>query len=219
VPAAQAITFFAPLPEGQQPGPHVPQITFTLLGADQGITVLAELTGRPGMPDRHELSAADIQGLTNTDGGWSNEIDRWLINVLDKLASAPQAAAGAGSGAFMQPSSPGRQPQGYGQPGYGKQGYAYGGHGQHGSYKYGGYHGRPSMAGGLAMGVGGAALGFLGGMMLGGMIGDAFGGDDPAADSADAAGAEDPGMADAGYDDAGGGYDDFGGGDFGGGEF
>ncbi len=225
VPAAQAITFYAPIPEGQQPGPHIPQITFTLVGADQGITVLAELTGRPGMPDRHELSAADIQGLTNTDGGWSGEVDRWLISTLDKLASAPQTAAGAGSGAFMQPSAPGHQPPGYGhqqqrygQPGYGKQGYAYGGHGQHGSYKYGGYHGRPSMAGALAMGVGGAALGFLGGMMLGGMIGDAFGGDDPAADAADTAGAEDPGTADTGYEDTGGGYDDFGG-DFGGGEF
>jgi sporulation-control protein len=206
-PAAQAITFYAPIPEGQQPGPHIPQVTFTLTGNDHGITVLSELTGRPGLPDRHELSAADISRLTNTEGGWSGEVDRWLVNTLDKLASAP--AAGAGSGAFMQPHAPSHQP-GYGQ----QHGYAYGGK-SHGSYKYGGYHGRPSMAGALAMGVGGAALGFLGGMMLGDMIGDAFAPDDMAAD---AAGMEDPGAADAGYEDAGG-YEDMGGGfeDFGGG--
>ncbi len=214
VPAAQAITFFAPIPDGQQPGPHIPLLTFTLSGNNDGLTVLSELTGRPGVPDRHELSAADIAGLTNTDGGWSGEVDRWLINTLDKLGQSPPA--GAGAGGFMQPHAQGHRPgygqQGYGQPGYGQQGYAYGGHGKHGSYKYGGYHGKPSMAGALAMGVGGAAIGFLGGMMLGDMIGDAFGGD-MAGEAMDAAGVEDPGLADAGGDM--GGFDDFGSGDFG----
>lgn len=204
VPAAQAITFFAPIPDGQQPGPHIPLITFTLSGNSDGLTVLSELTRSPGIPDRHELSAADITGLTNTDGGWSGEVDRWLINTLDKLGQAPPA--GAGAGGFMQPHAQGHQ------PGYGQQGYAYGGHGKHGSYKYGGYNGKPSMAGALAMGVGGAAIGFLGGMMIGDMIGDAFGGD-TAGEAMDAAGVEDPGLADAGGDI--GGFDDFGGGDFG----
>ncbi|GIH06152.1 hypothetical protein Rhe02_42190 [Rhizocola hellebori] len=213
-PAAQAITFYAPIPEGQQPGPHIPLITFTLLGNNDGLTVLAELAARPGMADRHELSAADITRLTNTDGGWSGEVDRWLVNTLDKMA-AGQAVPGAGSGAFMQPHAPAPQ-HGYRQPGHSVPGYAYSGK-SHGSYKYSGYHGRPSMAGTLAMGVGGAALGFLGGMMLGDMIGDAFE-PDMAGDAMDAAGIEDPGLADAGYDDMGG-YDDFGGGDFGGGDF
>ncbi len=190
VPAVQAITFFAPLPEGQRGGPHIPQITFTLVGADQGITVLAELAGRHGSADRHELSAADIEGLTATDGGWSGEVDRWLVNVLDKLGQA--APAGTGSSAFLQPHSS-----------------AHGRHGQHSPYKYSGYRGKPSMAGALAMGVGGAALGFLGGMMIGDMIGDAFG-PDMADGAMDAAGVEDPGFQEAG------GFEDFGG-DFGGG--
>jgi sporulation-control protein len=218
VPAAQAVTFFAPIPEGQQPGPHIPLITFTLSGNNDGITVLAELYGRPGVPDRHELSAADISGLTSTDGGWSGEIDRWLINTLDKLGQA--TPSGGGAGGFMQPHTPSHQ-AGYGQQGYGHQqhghghgqpGYAYGGHSKHGSYKYGGYHGKPSMGGALAMGVGGAALGFLGGMMLGDMLGDAFSPDEMAGDAMADAGIDDPS---AGMEDMGGGYDDFGGGDFG----
>src|SRR5688572_13344295 len=43
VPAAQAIIFFAPIPDGQQPGPHIPLITFTLSGNNDGLTVIAEL--------------------------------------------------------------------------------------------------------------------------------------------------------------------------------
>jgi sporulation-control protein len=205
-PAAQAITFWAPLPDGQQPGPHIPQITFSLTGADQGITILTELAGRPGNPDRHDLSAADIDRLSTTEGGWSSEVDRWLVNTLAKLHHTPAA----GAGAFLQPHPPtphsGYPPHGHGQPGY-----AYSGH--HG-YKYSGYHGKPSMAGAVAAGLGGAALGFLGGMVISDMIGDAFA-PDTAADAADAAGIEDPGITDTGYDDfAAGGYDDFAGGDF-----
>jgi sporulation-control protein len=208
VPAAQAVTFYAPIPDGQQPGPHIPQITFTWCGNDQGLTVLAELATRPGSPDRHDLTAADIDRLTSTDGGWSNEIDRWIINVLDKLGQTP--AAGTGAGAFMQPHAPTHH-SGYGHQPHRQPQYGYSGH--HGSYKYSGYHGKPSMAGALAMGVGGAALGFLGGMLIGDMIGDALE-PDLGADAMDAAGLEDPGLADAGYDNMGG-FDDFGGGDFG----
>jgi sporulation-control protein len=222
VPAAQAISFYAPIPEGQRPGPHIPQITFTLAGTQQGMTVLAGLAGRPGMPDRHELTTADLNRLNSTDGGWTSEVDRWLISALDKLGSS--AAAGAGSGAFLQPQAPAQAPYGHGQPGgygqpghghpgyrqpgYGQPGYAYGGQGQHG-YRYGGYRDRPGMGAGgmIAAGVGGAALGFLGGMVVGDMISDAMGPD--VADTASAAGSEDPGMADAGFDDFGGGFDEF----------
>src|SRR5690606_19646537 len=48
VPAAQAVTFFAPVPEGQQLGPHIPRVTFVLAPTDTGITVVAELAHRPG---------------------------------------------------------------------------------------------------------------------------------------------------------------------------
>ncbi|WP_144123610.1 sporulation protein [Catellatospora sichuanensis] len=211
VPAAQAITCYAPLPEGGQHGPHIPLLTFTVAAVGDGLVVLAELTGRFGAPDRHDLSAADLQRLAATEGGWIAEVDRWLTTALDKLAS-PAAAPGA----FLQSPAPaqpgfGHAPGGYGQPGYGQQGrpgYAYGGHGgHHGGYKYGGYRGKPSMAGAMAAGVGGAALGFLGGMVIGDMIGDAMAPD--LGDAASAAGMPDTGAADAGFDD-------FGGGDFGG---
>ncbi|MBV1850823.1 sporulation protein [Catellatospora tritici] len=223
VPFAQAVTFYAPVPEGQPAGPHIPQLTFTFSAVDATVLVLAELTSRPGAADRHHLSSAEVERLT-ADGGWVAEVDRWVTTALERLSQPGQAAPGA----FLQqpplPQQPyGRQP-GYGQPGYGRPGYAYGGHG-YGGYKYGGYHGRPSVAGAVAAGVGGAALGFLGGMVIGDMISDAF-----TPDVSDASGFDDPGAADfadygsgaadadyAGFD--GGGFDDFGGGDFGGGDF
>lgn len=220
VPAAQAITFYAPIPDGQQPGPHIPQITFTLTSTGQGMTVLAELAGRYGSPDRYELSTSDIERIGGTEGGWTSEVDRWLVNALDKLSQPATAAPGA----FLQPHAPSHSM--HGQPGYGhgQPAYAYsGGHSGHHSYKYSGYHGRSGKGAGgmIAAGVGGAALGFLGGMMIGDMIGDTMSPD--IADAAGAAGVEDPGMADAGmdggYQDAGyqdmtgGGFGDFGGGD------
>ncbi|MFC7484571.1 sporulation protein [Luedemannella flava] len=100
VAAAQAITFWAPVPDGQRPGPHIPQLTFTLIGGNAGLTVLAELAAGPGTPDRYVLSADDITRLSNTEGGWSGEVDRWLVNALVKLNQAP--AAGVGAGAFLQ---------------------------------------------------------------------------------------------------------------------
>ncbi|MDI1463662.1 sporulation protein [Catellatospora sp. KI3] len=220
VPFAQALTFFAPVPEGQPVGPHIPQLTFTFSVVDATVLVLAELASRPGAADRYHLSPAEVDRLT-AEGGWVAEVDRWVTAALARLSQPGQAAPGA---FLQQPPQPyGRQP-GYGQQGHGRPGYAYGGHG-FGGYQYGGYRGRPSAAGAVAAGVGGAALGFLGGMVIGDMIGDAF---EP--DVADASGFDDPGAADvadygsgaaevdyAGFD--GGGFDDFGGGDFGGGDF
>lgn len=213
VPAAQAITFYAPIPEGQQPGPHIPMLTFLFAGGSaDATTILVELASRPGAADRYDLSGADVAKLTAEDG-WTAEIDRWVIAALDKLGQPAPAAQGS----FMQPHQvqPGYAPQGYGRPG--QQAYGYSGHG-HQNYKYGGYRGGSGMGGALAAGLGGAALGFFGGMIIGDMISDAF---EP--DVADASGIEDAGAADVaadtGYDS--GGYDSGGdfGGDFGGGDF
>ncbi|GHJ43068.1 sporulation protein [Catellatospora sp. TT07R-123] len=217
-PVAQAVTFYAPLPEGQQPGPHIPQLTFTFTATGDVLVVLTELSARPGSADRHDLPPADVARLS-AEGGWVGEVDRWIVAALDKLGQAPAATPGS----FMQPHAPAGQHRGhapgYGQPGYGQpgyghrpqqgHGYAYGGHGD---YRYGGYQGRPSMAGAVAAGVGGAALGFLGGMVIGDMIGDAFSPDvaeaidDPGAAAADYAGFEDGGF-DGGFD--GGDFGDF----------
>ncbi|MEV4416160.1 sporulation protein [Catellatospora sp. NPDC049609] len=205
VPVVQAVTFYAPIPEGQQPGPHIPLLTFIFTAAGETLTVLAELAARPGSADRHDLSPTDI-ARWSAEGGWVGEVDRWIVTALDKLGQSPAAATGA----FMQPHTPPQQPYGHSPapghraPGHGSA-YGYGGHG-HGGYKYGGYHGKPSMAGAVAAGVGGAALGFLGGMVIGDMIGDAFAPDvmeaaaDPGAAAADYAGFDDGGF-DGGFED------------------
>jgi len=212
VPAAQAVTFYAPIPPGEQPGPHIPQLTFSFAEDDGGISVVAELAGRPGQGEHHRISAADAQRLSAEEEDWVLEVDGWVTSLLSK-----PAAAGAGQGAFLQPTPPPAQPGGY-RP---QQPYAYGGRAPHHAYEYGGYRRGSGMGGALAAGVGGAALGFLGGMMLGSVLDDAFS-PDVAPDMTDAAATQDYG-ADTGGDyagDYGGDYGgDFGGGDWGGGEF
>ncbi|MFC0531796.1 sporulation protein [Phytohabitans kaempferiae] len=228
LPGVHAVTFYAPMPEGQAPGPHVPQIVFTVVPRPDGVTVAVELSGRPGQPDVHQLASADVERLSSTDDGWIAEVDRWLMQALERLSAAPapgafmqpppaaqpgygQPAGGYGQPGYGQPAygqRPGYgQPGGYGPPGHGQPGYAYGGHG--GGYKYGGYQRRPGMGvgGAVAAGVGGAALGFLGGMMISDMVGDAMAPDD-AAGAMEEQGFDDAGFDDAGFDD-GGGFEDF----------
>ncbi|WP_238006540.1 sporulation protein [Dactylosporangium sp. AC04546] len=165
VPAAQAVTFYAPIPEGQQPGPHIPQVVFLIAAGADDLTAVAELATRPGAGDRHHLTAADIERLNTEEDGWIAEVDRWLTTVLQQHGQ-PAAAPGA----FLQPHQPSAhgQPNSYRHPG---QAYAYKGHQP---YQYGGYQRRPGMGAAIAAGVGGAALGFLGGMVISDMIGDAF---------------------------------------------
>ncbi len=222
VPAAQAVTFWAPLSEGQQPGPHVPQLTFNFAADEAGTTVVAELTARPGQGDHHRVTAADAQRLSGADEGWVIEVDGWVRQVLEQLSKPAQAPAGS----FLQPTiaPPAAAHHGPQQP------YGYGGRVPHHGYQYGGYRRGSGVGGAVVAGVGGAALGFLGGMMIGSMLDDAFLPDvapDAAADAG--SGVEDTGgdyAADYGSDsgsdyssDYGGGFDDFGGGDWGGGEF
>jgi sporulation-control protein len=205
-PGAQAITFYAPVPEGQQLGPHIPQVTFVVAGTPTGVTVIAELAARPGTGKRHELTQADIDRLSAGEDAWVSEVDSWLLDALQDVGKqAP--------GSFLQqPAAP--MAAGAGRPG--QQGYAYGGRGGPG-YQYGGYQRRgPSMGGAMMAGVAGGALGFLGTMMIADML---------TPDMPVDAGMEDMGAADAGGDygaDAGGDYGgdfggDFGGGDWGGG--
>ncbi|MFG2040658.1 sporulation protein [Dactylosporangium sp. NPDC048998] len=185
VPAAQAVTFYAPMPEGQQPGPHIPQIVFLIVPGADDLTVVVELAARPGAGDRHHLSAADVDRFNTDEDGWINEVDRWLTAILQ------QHGRTAAPGAFLQP----HQPAAYGEPGHGRgRTYAYQGHQP---YQYGGYQRRPGMGTAIAAGVGGAALGFLGGMVISDMIGDAF--EPDVADQATEA------FADTGFD---GGFDD-----------
>ncbi len=195
VPAAQAVTFYAPVPEGQQLGPHIPQVTFLLAPTEAGVSVIAELAGRPGTGERHDLSAEDVARLSTQDDGWVTEVDGWLLAVL-------QNAARPTPGAFLQ------QPvgAGYGPQAGPQQAYAYGGRGGQG-YQYGGFRRGPGLGGSLMAGMAGGALGFLGTAMLF----DALTPDMPV----DPGAGGDAGAVDAGADPGG----DYGGGDYGGGDY
>uniref|UniRef100_UPI000E3E550B sporulation protein n=1 Tax=Allorhizocola rhizosphaerae TaxID=1872709 RepID=UPI000E3E550B len=99
VPAAQAVTFWAPLPAGQQPGPHVPQLTFNFAADETGTTVVAELTDRPGQGEHHRVTADDAARLSADEEGWVVEVDGWVRQVLEQLSKPSQAPAGS----FLQP--------------------------------------------------------------------------------------------------------------------
>lgn len=196
-PAGQAITFYAPVPNGQPVGPHIPQLTFVFSADPHGASITTELASRPGTGQVHAIPPAD-QSID-----WVPLVDGWVTALL---ASAPSAAPGA----FMQPTP---AATGYPQPPQARP-YQYAGAAP--AYQYRGY-GVGSM---VASGVGGAALGFLGGMMVADMmqpdvhetVNNYYDSSDPS--SQDSSYQDDGSYQDASYDDYGGGFDDFGGGDF-----
>jgi sporulation-control protein len=202
-PVVQRITFYAPA-DTRTAGAHLPQLSLNFTANAHALDVALE-AGWGSPPTHHTLAhtdaAADITQI----------VEAW---VRDALARLPQQAAGQGS--FMQP--PQHQPErGFARPGYSQPGYAAGYGGQPG------YGRRPGMGGTVAAGVGGAALGFLGGMVVGEMIEDAMTPDTNTTENVEQnyydAGGTDTGGTDTAYDS--GGYDaggDFGG-DFGGGDF
>lgn len=231
-PVTQAITFYAPVPQGQPVGPHIPQLVFTFAADPQGATVVAELAGRPGPGDVHRVTEEQARAMAAEPARWIELVDGWVRAALDRLSQAPQGDPGA----FMRP--PVHAPVPAGRP---RQPYAYPGR-DSGGYRYGGYRGGTGAM--IGAGLGGAALGFLGGMVVGDMIHDAMtpdvAPDTSAADGQDAStgaaetdaqyadtgyadqgtdpgGYQDPGGYDAGGWDSGGfdsGFGDFGGGDF-----
>ncbi|WP_155372704.1 sporulation protein [Catellatospora vulcania] len=210
-PTTQAITFYAPVPQGQPVGPHIPQLAFTFAADPQGLTVVAELAGRPGPGEVHRVTEPEFRQLIAQPAQWIELVDGWVRRALDRVAALPDQDPGS----FMRPPVQ----AGPGAPGQPRKPYAYPGQGS-GGYRYGGYRGAGTMIG---AGLGGAALGFLGGMIVGDMIHDAMtpdvaadaaagDGQDPAATDAQDAGTADT-YADTGYDqgqggpDSGGGYE------------
>jgi sporulation-control protein len=195
-PVVQRITFYAPA-DTRPPGAHLPQLGLNFVANAHALDIAIE-AGWGSPPTHHTLAHTDAAGdITDITGTW----------VREALARIPQQAAQPGS--FMQPAQPGYRPgQGPGYaPGYAGQGY--GGQGYGGRYRSG-----PGMGGMIAAGAGGAALGFLGGMVVGEMIEDAMTPDVNVTENYYDSGA-DSGYSDSGY--GGGDYGgDFGGGDFGG---
>lgn len=233
-PVVQRITFYAPA-DSRPPGAHLPQLSLNLVANPQALDVALE-AGWGSPPTHHTLAHADAgSDLREVVNSW----------VREALAKVPQQSNAPG--AFMQPPAPqgGYAPQG-GRPGYGRPqpGYAgqpgYGpGYAANPGYAYG--RGGPGMGSMIGAGVGGAALGFLGGMVVGEMIDGAMGPDvtenvtqnyyESPDGSYDQGGADQGGADQAGYDNAGydqGGYDagsyggdfaDYGGDYAGGGDF
>ncbi|GAB4052129.1 sporulation protein [Catellatospora paridis] len=195
-PVTQAITFYAPVPQGQPVGPHIPQLVFTLAADPQGLTVAAGVAGRAGPGDVHRVSEEQFRALVAQPVQWIELVDGWVRRALDRVAALPDQDPGS----FMRPPVQ----AGPAAPGQPRQPYAYPAQGG-GGYRYGGYRGTGTLIG---AGLGGAALGFLGGMVIGDMIHDALtpdvAPDAAAADAQDAgtADAQDPGTADT-YADPG----------------
>ncbi|MEU8079108.1 sporulation protein [Catellatospora citrea] len=200
-PVTQAITFYAPVPQGQPVGPHVPQLAFTFAADPQGLTVAAEVAGRPGPGDVHRVTEEQFRALIAQPAQWIELVDGWVRRALDRVAALPNQD----SGSFMRPPAH----AGPAAPGQPRKPYAYPAQGA-GGYRYGGYRGTGTLIG---AGLGGAALGFLGGMVIGDMIHDALTPD--VAPDTEAADAQDPGTADTYADtgdagqvpDSGGGYE------------
>ena len=149
-PVVQRITFYAPA-DSRPPGSHLPQLSLNLVANSHALDVALE-AGWGSPPSHHTLAHSDAKGdLQEVVGAW----------VREALARVPQQSNAPG--AFMQPPAqpggyaprPGSAPRpGYGaQPGYAQPGYAYGRRG-------------PGMGSMIGAGVGGAALGFLGGLSL-----------------------------------------------------
>lgn len=191
-PVTQAITFYAPVPQGQPVGPHIPQLVFTLAADPQGLTVAAGVAGRAGPGDVHRVTEEQFRALIAQPAQWIELVDGWVRRALDRVAAVPDQDPGS----FMRPpvqagpATPGQPRQPYNYPAQGA-----------GGYRYGGYRGTGTLIG---AGLGGAALGFLGGMVIGDMIHDALT-PDVAPDTA-AADAQDPGAdtyADTGYAEQG----------------
>ena len=190
-PVVQRITFYAPA-DSRPAGAQLPQISLNFVANAHALDIAIE-AGWGSPPTHHTLAHTDASGdITDIIGTW----------VREALARIPQQAAT--QGAFMQPAQPGYRPGQ--QPGYAGQGQGYAGQG-------GGYRRGPGMGGMIGAGVGGAALGFLGGMVVGDMISDAMAPDVNVTENYYDSGA-DSGTADTGYTDT-----DYGGGDYGGGDF
>ncbi|TCB98505.1 SpoOM family protein [Micromonospora zingiberis] len=197
LPFYQEIEYFA----APQYAHEVSEVELTFLADEQGVDIVLEFD-RPGglftaghdSYGRYRVPHAEADRVD-----WAAEVDRWIREALEqRRALYPGQPAYAQPG-YAQPgyAQPGYGQPGYGQPGYGQPGYGQPGYGQPGYGQFGapggypphqpayGHHQEqpeqrgPGM-GALAAGVvGGAALGFAGGMIADEVF-DSFGGDDGA---------------------------------------
>ncbi|WP_341716147.1 sporulation protein [Micromonospora sp. FIMYZ51] len=161
LPFYQEIEYFA----APQYAHGVNQVELTFLADEQGVEIVLEFDRQTGLfmgshdsYGRYRVAHADADGLD-----WAAEVDRWLREALQQYQTQ-HPGYGAPTGH--------RGPAGYGAPmGYPPHQPGYGHYEEH-------HERRGSGMGAVAAGVvGGAALGFAGGMVAEEVF-DSFGGDE-----------------------------------------
>ncbi|GAB3157307.1 hypothetical protein GCM10027290_57840 [Micromonospora sonneratiae] len=152
LPFYQEIEFFAP----PQYAHGIAEVELTFVANPHGVEVILEFDKRTGaFGGSHDAISRYSVAHTEADqGDWLARVDGWVRQALERHQSAVSAFGGNPYGA------PGYPPA-YSHGGYGHGGYGHGGH-------YEEHHERsgPGMGAVVAGAVGGAALGFAGGMLI-----------------------------------------------------
>ncbi|WP_433534476.1 sporulation protein [Micromonospora sp. CA-249363] len=157
------------------------EVELTFVAAEHGVDIVLEFDKRGGLftggsdsYGRYHAAHADADA-DSVD--WAAQVDTWVRQALDQYQGL-RANHGYGQPAYGQPThgygAPGGYPPPPPPPGYGHAAY-----GQHGGGHYEEHHERrgPGMGAMAAGVVGGAALGFAGGMVAEEVF-DSFGGDE-----------------------------------------
>ncbi|MER7270415.1 sporulation protein [Micromonospora carbonacea] len=185
LPFYQEIEYFA----APQYAHAVNEVELTFVANEHGVDVVLEFDKRGGLfggghdsYGRHHVAHGDAER-----GDWAAQVDGWVRQVLDGHRSlhaghgyTPPVPGYGAPGYPPPPPPPGYGAPSYGQPGYGAPGYGQPGYGAPGYGHPGGHHkdehherhDGPGMGGVVAGVVGGAALGFAGGMIADEVFGD-----------------------------------------------
>ncbi|MBM7078840.1 sporulation protein [Micromonospora humida] len=192
LPFYQEIEYYA----APQYAHAVTEVELTFVANEHGVDVVLELdkhgglfTGGHDSYGRHHVAHGDAHG------DWTAQVDGWLRQAVDGRQAphvgygyAPPAPAYGTPGYPPPPPPPGYGAPGYGapaygQPAYGQPAYGHAGYGHPGGHHKEGHHDHdgPGMGAVAAGVVGGAALGFAGGMIADEIFDDADeGGDEDA---------------------------------------
>ncbi|MFY1573543.1 sporulation protein [Verrucosispora sp. WMMD703] len=178
LPFYQEIEYYA----APQYAHGVNEVELTFVANEHGVDVVLEFDKRGGLFTgghdsfgRYHATHADTDRLD-----WAAQVDTWLRQSLDGYQSlhAGQGYAPPAQG-YSTPGYP-PPPPGYGQPAYGASGYGHPGYGHPGGHYKEEHHEHrsgPGMGAVAAGVVGGAALGFAGGMVAEEVF-DSFGDDE-----------------------------------------
>ncbi|QDY09360.1 sporulation protein [Micromonospora sp. HM134] len=162
LPFYQEIEYYA----APQYAHAVNEVELTFVANEHGVDVVLELdkhgglfTGGHDSYGRHHVAHGDAHG------DWTAQVDGWLRQAVDGR-QGPHVGDGYAPPAPAY-GTPGYPPPGYGAPAYGQPGYGHAGYGHSGGHHKEERHDHdgPGMGAVAAGVVGGAALGFAGGMI------------------------------------------------------